>query len=168
MKRIILLLTTIVFAITPIFADDIIQIDHPTEDRTVELTVPSDPNELREAYIEMAKLYLGERVDLEEALKVIDNQEAIIEDLTQTVSDLLEQIDSLHETIKVVRAAGTRDWLNTISLSPTVRLEPDGNGLYRQVFGASASYGVIWRERLYATIGLDFPLGLRAGIGVIF
>jgi hypothetical protein len=71
----------------------------PTSQGDKELYIPDDSEELREAYIEMASLYLEERFDLEESLEhsksllgIHDDYKTYYEKLEDSTQDLIREL----------------------------------------------------------------------------
>lgn len=98
MKKLIYFFLT--FSVAFLLPAEEVFVDHPVTGEEVRLVVPDNYDDLREAYLQMADLYLGERHDLEEALTVIDDQKEIVEDAEETIKELRESNQSLSDTLE--------------------------------------------------------------------
>jgi len=75
----------------------------PTSQGDKELFIPDDPEDLRDAYIDMASLYLEERFDLEVSIAQVDSLLGIHEDyksyyskLESTTQKLIKELSKDH------------------------------------------------------------------------
>ncbi len=166
MNKLLLFLTIIIFSLTPLVAEEV-EIEHPNPNKElITLIVPETYDELKEAYIEMAKLYIGERYDLEQCLedqeKLLHNYDKIKKEV---ISPLMEQLKKNEKAIediakekvkKEVFRAGV--FISSGGQFQNNKLEPFITGTpYIQLF-ETFNIGVV--------VGYPFRIGL--GLGVIF
>lgn len=127
-----------------------IELEHPRKNRTVELHVPDTYEDLREAYIEMSKLYLGERADHEATLEVNEELRETITDLETRVSDLLLMQDQLVDTTEELEDARITSFQQVVGINSYVAF----NGSY----GGGAHFGVMFRETIIGSLTVGVPL----------
>lgn len=166
MKKLLLFLTILCFSSIPLMAEEV-QIQHPNPDKEpITLNVPDTYKELKDAYIEMAKLYIGERYDLSQCL---DDQQVLLNSIDTLKSEVIEelktQLDKNEKAIKeivktkvkptafkagVFIGAGGR--LEDSELKPTIMGMP-----YIQLF-----------ELFNIGITIEYPFELGISLGVQF
>lgn len=89
----------LVFSVSTTILAEEVHIDHPVTEEPVRLVVPEDYDALRSAYLQMARLYLGERHDLEEALDIIEENDGVIAELEDQVDSLMESNQELENEL---------------------------------------------------------------------
>lgn len=166
MKAILLFLTILCFSFTPLIAEEV-EIEHPNPDKEpIALIVPEDYDDLKEAYIEMAELYIGERYDLEQCL---DDQQVLLDNIdtikSEVIVELKEQLKKNEETLReIVKEKVKKDpfaigvflesggVLYDSELKPYVQCMP-----YVQLF-----------ETFNIGVEIGYPFSLGVGLGVQF
>lgn len=127
--------------------------------REITLYIPDSYEELRESYIEVAKLYIGERVDLEESLELnqelIDDLQIIKENLKEIEEEFLGYREIMEEALKpklfsnIITIGTTFDIING---SPSIKM----------------GYGIEIREKYIIGFKAYFPLSVGVAMGVKF
>jgi len=166
MKKFLSFLMILYISLNHLTAEEV-KIDHPNPNKDpIVLIVPDTYEELKEAYIEMAKLYLGERYDLEQCLsdqeKLFKNYDKIKEEV---ITPLMDQLKKNEKAIKDIA-------------NKKVKIEPFQFGIFLQT-GIELKnetiihtfYGMPYIQ-LFQTINvgvfIGYPLQLGIGAGVQF
>jgi hypothetical protein len=137
---------------TTVAYSDSVQIEHPREDRAVTLEIPETYEELREAYIEVSKLYLGERADLEDALEINSELRQRITELEAQIADLFLLQHDLVSNNEELQDRQTTTIQQVVSVGSRVNF--DGS------YGGSVGFGMMFQESVIGTLHVGFPLSL--------
>lgn len=141
--------------------DFIATVDIEHDGETLELMIPSEYDDLREAYIEMAKLYLGERSDLEQAMEIVADQDRIIDLLTQNTDTLVDVQNDLSGLADDLEREKTETFRQVFLADSFYSVENAG-------FGGSLGFGVVIFERFQAALKVSFPLSVGLQLAYIW
>lgn len=86
------------------------EVENPVTGETERVVTPETYAELREAYLEMAELYLGERADLDEAMDTIDEQQEALNEAEETIAELQRSNETL---IGDLEKESSPDWFRS-------------------------------------------------------
>lgn len=154
MKKCVHIIFILIFTLFPVFSDEVII---TTEEGDKILIVPENPEELKEAFIEMAILYIGEEIDHRKSLDKIDRLLKVIEG-HQTNEDEYDDIIDLKD--EVIKEAD-----KTVIYKSGVVFGCDFPIFINRDFQFKFGYrGVILDKFTFDTI-INFP---SIGIGIIF
>lgn len=124
---------------------------------TVKLDIPSSYSALRRAYIEVSKLYIGERHDLEIALELIEDQEVIIEDLEEQIEELIDVQDKLLAENESLRNQQITPIQQIVSIDSAMKFD--------RTFIGSGNFGFMFFESFFVTLKVGYPLSLGLQLG---
>jgi hypothetical protein len=166
MKKLLLFLTILCFSLTPLVAEEV-EIEHPSPNKeSITLTVPETYEDLREAYIEMAKLYIGERYDLETCL---DDQDKLLKNYDkikkEVVTPLMDQLKKNEEAIEDIAKQKIKPEVIQFGVFFQTGMQFNDGELSPSFYGMP--YVQLF-ELVNVGVFVGYPLQLGLGIGVEF